>query len=288
MAVDVFRDDRETARDAMVSHAGFRTSADLRIARFSENVDIAKVHPGSEYHSSCLVTSGAMFRIDRPMSAIRPGSVTLEPTWFEGQFTNDEVTDWITVYVRESRLTEIAAHLSKSGKAPSLVRSEGAADPVLAGLIRSCAGSLLSKHPPSRLELDAWAQVFGAHFLRHYSEAPIQEQAHSGGLSKRALKIAMEAIEEDLEGDLSLASLAQILDMGTTRLSSGFRDATGQSIHQYVLERRVDRARELIEKGDMELVDIAFAVGFSSQSHMTAVFRAQLGITPGKYRSQRG
>jgi len=286
MAVDVFRDDRETARDAMVSHAGFRTSSDLRIARFSENVDIAHVHPGSEYHSSCLITSGAMFRVDRPLPAIRPGNVTLEPTWFEGQFTNDEVTDWTTVYIRETRLIEMAEQFSDTPAPSELIRSDGGPDPVLAALIRSCAGSLLSKHPPSQLELDGWAQIYGAHFLRHYSAAPI-EIASSGGLGARALRIAIEAIEEDIEGDLSLASLARILDMGTTRLSSGFREATGQSIHQYVLARRVDRARELIDAGDMELADIAFAVGFSSQSHMTAVFRAQLGITPGKYRRDR-
>lgn len=259
--------------------------ADLRIARFRENVDLAKVHPGAEYVSSCLVLSGGMIRLDRRTPKILPGSITLEPTWFEGTFTNDETTEWLAVYVRAERLQEIASHIFPADAQPDLRRVEGAADPVLADLIRSCASSLLRRRPATSLELDGWAQVIGAHMLRTHATAEAVHAVEPEALTPTALQIVLEIIEEGLAGDLSLSTIARILDMGTTRLSSGFRAATGRSLHQYVLERRVEKARDLIATSNMSLAEIAFTTGFCSQSHMTDTFKARLGVTPGRYRA---
>ncbi len=284
MPVEVFRDEREVARSAILDHAGFGMDADLRIARFSENVDIANVRPGAAYASSCLILSGGMIRLDRKTPEIAPGAITVEPTWFEGSFTNDVETKWLSVYVKQERIDEIGQHLSVGGRAPDLIRREAEADPILADIIRTCATTLLQDRPITQLELDGWAQVVGTHLLQHHSDDPIRVQRSETQLNKRALRILFEAIEEDIDTDLSIARLARILDVGTTKLSLGFRAATGRTVHQYVIERRVERAREKLETTDMPLADIAFAVGFSSQSHMTAVFRRQMGVTPGVYR----
>ncbi|MEL6170039.1 MAG: AraC family transcriptional regulator [Pseudomonadota bacterium] len=287
MPVEVYRDNREASRSAVLAHAGFGTDSDLRIARFSENVDVANVLPGATYHSACLVLSGGMIRLDQKTPIIAPGSVTVEPTWFEGSFTNDVQTDWISVYVRAERMTELAQDLIPGGHEPDLLRVEGAADPVLAVLLRSAATALLRAETISRIELDGWAQVIGAHLLRLHTNRPVDVAKGPGRLSPRALKLLIEAIEEDLDGDLTLANLARILDVGTSHLSVGFRSAMGRTIHQYILERRVDRARDLLEASETPLADIAFSVGFASQSHMTAVFRRHLGTTPGAYRRMR-
>jgi AraC family transcriptional regulator len=63
-----------------------------------------------------------------------------------------------------------------------------------------------------------------------------------------------------------------------------FRAATGLTPHQYVLEQRLHRARQLLEQKETALADIAVACGFSVQTHMTDNFRKHLGITPGEYR----
>ena len=55
--------------------------------------------------------------------------------------------------------------------------------------------------------------------------------------------------------------------------------------YQYVLDKRIERAQLMIETTSLSLAQISFASGFSSQSHMTDVFRAKLGMTPGKVRS---
>ena len=288
MPVEVFRDEREAQRSAVLAHAGFDQAADLRIARFSENVDHCKVHPGADYHSACLILSGGMIRIDKPAPKIRPGTITVEPVEFGGTFTNDEQTDWLSVYISKARLVEMARTVFPDARDLRLLRAEGEADPQLADLIRCCAGTLLHRPDATQLELDGWAQVIAMHLLNAHSTMKAQPAARAGDLSPKVLQIILEMIEDELEADLSLASMARHLDIGTTRLSLGFRAATGKSLHQYVIERRVQRAREALERTTLPLSEIAFAVGFSSQSHMTASFRARLGITPGRYRKLKG
>jgi AraC family transcriptional regulator len=57
--------------------------------------------------------------------------------------------------------------------------------------------------------------------------------------------------------------------------------------HQYLLERRLGRAQELLEKRNADLIDVAASRGFSSHSHMTTVFRRLLGMAPAEYRRNR-
>jgi AraC family transcriptional regulator len=57
----------------------------------------------------------------------------------------------------------------------------------------------------------------------------------------------------------------------------------GQSVHQYVIARRLERAKSLLCLGKLPLSEIAFAVGFQDQSQFTAAFKHHVGVTPGMY-----
>ncbi|MNL85512.1 Exoenzyme S synthesis regulatory protein ExsA [compost metagenome] len=72
--------------------------------------------------------------------------------------------------------------------------------------------------------------------------------------------------------------------MSTYHFARRFQETVGMSPHSYVLGRRIERAGALLRRRDVPLVDIALACGFSSQSHLTTVFRRCLGLTPGEYR----
>ncbi|MEM7653252.1 MAG: AraC family transcriptional regulator [Pseudomonadota bacterium] len=91
-------------------------------------------------------------------------------------------------------------------------------------------------------------------------------------------------IMDDLTRDLSLDELASLAGISPFHFARAFKQATGLSPHQYVLELRLTRAREELAGGKNTLADIAYAVGFSSQAHMTDVFKKRLGVTPGRYR----
>jgi AraC-like DNA-binding protein len=109
----------------------------------------------------------------------------------------------------------------------------------------------------------------------------------SSYLPRNQLSRLYELIEEELAGPLTLERLAGSVDLSIRHLCRSFREASGSSLHQYIVGRRVERAKALIESSELSLVEIAEAVGFAHHAHMTATFRRLIGATPAQFRSRR-
>lgn len=103
---------------------------------------------------------------------------------------------------------------------------------------------------------------------------------------ENTLQILKTWVEEHLDGDLSVAALAQQADMSPSRLSHWFRERTGVTPHAYVLAARIERAKALLHSSSLPLVDVALAVGFSSQSCLSVAFCRAVKMTPTQYRDR--
>lgn len=157
-------------------------------------------------------------------------------------------------------------------------------DPFVHQVARSLCGELASGGPGGELFVDSLTTALALHLLRRYSSlAPGTETARAV-LSGRRLAAVMDCIRDELGTELRLDRLAEVAGLGRARFCREFRAATGRSPHQYVLERRVARAAELLAGSARPIADIAHAVGFSSQSHLTTAFRRINGTTPLAYR----
>ena len=108
----------------------------------------------------------------------------------------------------------------------------------------------------------------------------------AGRVRVDAVQAALEHIEARFEHALPLERVAAAAGLSPYHFARLFRRCVGTSVRQYVIGRRVARARELIERTDEGLADIAYAAGFGSQSHMTTVFGRHLGRTPGELRRE--
>jgi AraC family transcriptional regulator len=89
-----------------------------------------------------------------------------------------------------------------------------------------------------------------------------------------------------LASDLSLSTLSASVSLSKPHFVRLFRNTTGTSPHRYVMQKRVERARQLIQTSNVPLIEIAAEVGFASQSHLGRVFQTTYGITPGDVRKQ--
>jgi AraC family transcriptional regulator len=87
-------------------------------------------------------------------------------------------------------------------------------------------------------------------------------------------------IEEHLATELRLADLARIAGLGVSHFATLFRRTTGDSVHHYVMQRRVERARQLLLRGGVSVCDVALETGFAHQSHMARWMRRLLGVAP--------
>jgi AraC family transcriptional regulator len=106
----------------------------------------------------------------------------------------------------------------------------------------------------------------------------------AGGLSRRALEEVIDYIGDNLQKDLTLAKIAGAAHMSPYHFSRLFKESTGLAPHQYVIERRVQRAKELLGSTALPIAEIAFLCGFANQSHLNRHFKRLLGVSPGALR----
>jgi AraC family transcriptional regulator len=100
----------------------------------------------------------------------------------------------------------------------------------------------------------------------------------------RAEERVIEFININLADDISLSDLAQIAGLSRFHFIKAFKHATSKTPYQYLIERRIDSARSLLERGDLSIGDVAAAVGFKDPSRFSRVFRRFTGATPRRYR----
>jgi len=109
-----------------------------------------------------------------------------------------------------------------------------------------------------------------------------------GGLSPAALRRVQSFVDGHLDRPLRVAVLASRAGLSVHHFARAFRTSTGSTPRAFIEQRRVDRARELIESSDRSLADIAVAAGFTSQSRLTTAFRRATGFTPAAFRRRLG
>ncbi len=95
---------------------------------------------------------------------------------------------------------------------------------------------------------------------------------------------AAAILEERYSQSISLSGLAAELDLDPAYLARGFRQQHGRSVGTFLRQIRIRRAAERIARDDESLAQVALAVGFADQSHLTRWFTRYLGITPARYR----
>jgi len=105
-----------------------------------------------------------------------------------------------------------------------------------------------------------------------------------GGLTPRAHRRVREHIEGHLDYRISIQDLAAIADLSMYHFARAFKRSEGVSPHNYLLHRRIQRARALLASTDVAIAVIAVACGFSDQSHCARRFKERVGITPARYR----
>jgi AraC family transcriptional regulator len=107
----------------------------------------------------------------------------------------------------------------------------------------------------------------------------------SRGLSRERLERVYDYIEAHLDDSLSLTDLASVACLSPYHFSRSFKQAVGIGLQRYVIQRRIDRAKTLMRRTNQPLALIAQQVGFYDQSHLTSMFRREIGITPGQFRA---
>jgi AraC family transcriptional regulator len=110
-----------------------------------------------------------------------------------------------------------------------------------------------------------------------------------GGMAPHKLRKAVALIDhhlsEEEEGRVALRTIARAVRMSYFHFSRAFKQSMGMTATTYIAERRIERAKKMLEETELPISEIALRSGFSSQSHFTTAFRRLAGATPKAFRT---
>jgi AraC family transcriptional regulator len=103
-------------------------------------------------------------------------------------------------------------------------------------------------------------------------------------MTAKRLGLVDEIIEARMDSSLTIKEIAKHLGLSAGFFNRAFKAATGKTPHDYIVDRRISRARLLLRRSELVLAEIAAASGFASHAHMTSQFRRRIGTSPSRLR----
>ena len=258
-----------------------------------------------EEHEVPSGESGATHFAD-PLICVHRCSPTVEFTWREAgrertvtsqdgdvSFCSDAEYQWahwsgphriLALTISRSAIPELLAEWMP-GRQPELKLETNFTEPVLRHLVIALAADLKGGHPTGHLFGESLANLIASYAFTHYAVANLRIPEFKDGLDPRRLARVVEYIECALHKELTIAELARVAAVSPFHFARLFKQSTGKTVHQFVLDRRIQLARELLGKSTMAIVEICSRIGFSNQSHFTTAFRTKTGMTPARFRT---
>jgi AraC family transcriptional regulator len=215
------------------------------------------------------------------------GSITLvpagSPVWARSSGHKDE----LHIFLEAGLVTRVAAEAFDLDPARLTVPPLDALDlPHLRAALLAVDAELTAGGSGGPLAAESLANVLAVHLIRHVLASPQPGRGRDGALPRGRLRAVVEYIEEHLDCPVTLDQLAAVARLSVYHFARQFKTATGLPPHQYVIRRRVERAKQLLQAGaDLSLAEVALHAGFSDQSVFCLHFKRLVGVTPRQVRT---
>ena len=214
------------------------------------------------------------------------GSILMVPAGSAARWRWSSHSDSLHVFLEPELVARVAAEEFDLDPARvSLPPLDGLHLPQLRAAMLAVNDELTADAAGGRLAAESLANLLAVHLIRKASGPRRPAGRSDGALPQRKLRAVVEYIEEHLEATLTLEQMAAAAHLSAYHFARRFKAATGLPPHQYVLSRRVERAKQLLQTGsDFSLAEVAAHAGFSDQSQFSHHFKRIVGVTPGQFR----
>jgi AraC family transcriptional regulator len=219
----------------------------------------------------------------RPPAA---SSVSLLPAGSPARVRSSGCKDELHLFLEPGLVSRVAAEAFHLDPARLTVPPLDALDLPQLRVPMLAVGAELTAGAGGPLAAESLANVLAVHLIRLTLTPRQHVRRRAGTLPRAKLRAVVEYVEEHLDGSSTLEQLAAVARLSPNYFVGQFKNATGLPPHQYVILRRVERARQLLQTGtELSLAEVAARAGFYDQSQFSHHFRRVLGVTPGQFRT---
>jgi AraC-like DNA-binding protein len=220
-----------------------------------------------------------------PITGLRTGQTTLYDLKRDPRFNINKAIHCVHFYFPRAALNAISDHAEAAPIGDLRYQpGVGVDDAVMRALVASLMPAFENPEQASRVFVEHVTLAVGVHVATIYGGMKSLARPARGGLAPWQMKRVEDSLAANLEGDVSLADLANDCGVSTSHFSRAFRQSTGLSPHQWLLRYRVEHAKALLVDRTLSLSDVALACGFADQSHFNRVFARLTGLAPGAWR----
>lgn len=253
--------------------------------------DLDRVTVCSNHHTLSLYTQGGYESYRQTKSGWKNGGAPnhfclmpkdQESTWdIRGDLT------FTHLYYTDQHLRNIAVKIwNKEPSNITLNEQNFINDPLISMIYRQVLLKCDWNDSSNHLQLSSASNLLLNHLLQNYSNVQWTLPKVMGGLAPHALNRLKDWIEHNLHLPLTIADLAEKIELSEYHFAHMFKQSVGLSPHQYVLKRRLTLSYDLIQQTQKELTEIALICGFSSSSHFSARFKQYYGYSPSQLRKE--
>jgi AraC family transcriptional regulator len=264
----------------------------LEAARFRASPAWEYNAPALTYHRLVLVTRPPQeleLRFEGVKRHVPPpaGAIIVVPAGTVGQVRWSGGFDWLHIYLEPRLVARVATEAFDLDPARLTIPPLDGLDlPHLRAAMRAVDAEMTASGPGGSLAAESLANVLAVHLIRHVLAPPQPTRRRHGTFPRAKLRAVVEYIEEHLGACPSLEQMAAVAHLSPYHFARQFKAATGLPPHQYVIVRRVERAKQLLQlRTDLSLVEVAVCTGFSDQSQFSHHFKRLVGATPGQFRT---
>jgi AraC family transcriptional regulator len=233
---------------------------------------------------------GGPKRIDRKhdgtsvSKVVEEGAITIVPAGTQFKWSAQGPIEFAHLYLSPTVLRHAAARFNRSDGG-ALIDRVGCRDPLLKALYSSMLAEIRQPLPVEPLYLDILLEALILQLLRDHATAGMATPTGREILPLFRLRRVFDYVESRLADRLALADLAEVAGGSVFHFSRAFKNASGDSPYRYVLRRRTERAKTLLQGSHLGMMEIAIECGFPGIERFAKTFKQFAGTTPLRYRN---